>query len=208
MTGALIDLEEHLNALDAKVGDGDTGSTFAAGAREIAERLERQQLPLNDLPTLFALIGERLTVVMGRLQRGIDVYLLHRCRAEAGARRQRGRGAERRSGTDEVLRRADEGDRTMIDALQPALAALLAEPENLQAAFAAGAGRADRTCQSSKAGAGRASYLNSESLLGNMDPGRHAVAMVFKALADAKPSPVALATRGDVAPPKSRSGKA
>jgi dihydroxyacetone kinase len=30
---------------------------------------------------------------------------------------------------------ADEGDRTMIDALQPALAALLAEPENLQAAF-------------------------------------------------------------------------
>ncbi|MDI4577506.1 DAK2 domain-containing protein, partial [Escherichia coli] len=65
VTGALIDLEEHLNALDAKVGDGDTGSTFAAGAREIAERLERQQLPLNDLPTLFALIGERLTVVMG-----------------------------------------------------------------------------------------------------------------------------------------------
>ena len=36
VTGALIDLEEHLNALDAKVGDGDTGSTFAAGAREIA----------------------------------------------------------------------------------------------------------------------------------------------------------------------------
>jgi hypothetical protein len=30
---------------------------------------------------------------------------------------------------------ADEGDRTMIDALQPALAALLAEPENLQAAL-------------------------------------------------------------------------
>ena len=79
---------------------------------------------------------------------------------------------------------ADEGDRTMIDALQPALAALLAEPENLQAAFAAAQAGADRTCQSSKAGAGRASYLNSESLLGNMDPGAHAVAMVFKALAE------------------------
>lgn len=71
----------------------------------------------------------------------------------------------------------------MIDALQPAPAALLAEPENLQAAAAAQAG-ADRTCQSSKAGAGRASYLNSDSLLGNMDPGAHAVAMVFKALAE------------------------
>ena len=74
--------------------------------------------------------------------------------------------------------------RDRIDALQPALAALLAEPDNLQAAFAAAQAGADRTCQSSKAGAGRASYLNSESLLGNMDPGAHAVAMVFKALAE------------------------
>lgn len=104
VTGALIDLEEHLNALDAKVGDGDTGSTFAAGAREIAERLERQQLPERSANALRA---DRRTPDGGdgRLQRGIDVYLLHRCRAEAGARRQRGRGAERRSGTDEVLRR-------------------------------------------------------------------------------------------------------
>ena len=65
VTSTLSGLETHLNALDAKVGDGDTGSTFAAGAREIAALLQRQQLPLNDLPTLFALIGERLTVVMG-----------------------------------------------------------------------------------------------------------------------------------------------
>ena len=96
VTGALIDLEEHLNALDAKVGDGDTGSTFAAGAREIAAERSAN-----------ALRADRRTPDGGdgRLQRGIDVYLLHRCRAEAGARRQRGRGAERRSGTDEVLRR-------------------------------------------------------------------------------------------------------
>jgi dihydroxyacetone kinase len=50
VTGTLVGLEDHLNALDAKVGDGDTGSTFAAGAREIADLLQRQQLPLNDLP--------------------------------------------------------------------------------------------------------------------------------------------------------------
>ncbi|MBJ5876262.1 DAK2 domain-containing protein, partial [Salmonella enterica subsp. enterica serovar Derby] len=65
VTATLSDLETHLNALDAKVGDGDTGSTFAAGAREIASLLHRQQLPLDNLATLFALIGERLTVVMG-----------------------------------------------------------------------------------------------------------------------------------------------
>ncbi|OSY22967.1 glycerone kinase [Klebsiella pneumoniae] len=184
VTGALIDLEEHLNALDAKVGDGDTGSTFAAGAREIAERLERQQLPLNDLPTLFALIGERLTVVMG----GSSGVLMSIFFTAAGQKL--GQGASVAEALNAGLGQmkfyggADEGDRTMIDALQPALAALLAEPDNLQAAFAAAQAGADRTCQSSKAGAGRASYLNSESLLGNMDPGAHAVAMVFKALAE------------------------
>jgi dihydroxyacetone kinase len=37
----LVDLENRLNALDAKVGDGDTGSTFAEGAREIIHLLEQ-----------------------------------------------------------------------------------------------------------------------------------------------------------------------
>ena len=184
VTGTLSDLEAHLNALDAKVGDGDTGSTFAAGAREIADLLQRQQLPLNDLPTLFALIGERLTVVMG----GSSGVLMSIFFTAAGQKL--GQGASVAEALNAGLEQmkfyggADEGDRTMIDALQPALAALLAEPENLQAAFAAAQAGADRTCQSGKAGAGRASYLNSDSLLGNMDPGAHAVAMVFKALAE------------------------
>ena len=120
VTGALIDLEEHLNALDAKVGDGDTGSTFAAGAREIAERLERQQLPLNDLPTLFALIGERLTVVMG----GSSGVLMSIFFTAAGQKL--GQGASVAEALNAGLEQmkfyggADEGDRTMIDALQPA----------------------------------------------------------------------------------------
>ena len=184
VTSTLSGLETHLNALDAKVGDGDTGSTFAAGARAIAALLQRQQLPLNDLPTLFALIGERLTVVMG----GSSGVLMSIFFTAAGQKL--GQGASVAEALNAGLGQmkfyggADEGDRTMIDALQPALAALLAEPDNLQAAFAAAQAGADRTCQSSKAGAGRASYLNSESLLGNMDPGAHAVAMVFKALAE------------------------
>ncbi|BCQ47202.1 hypothetical protein ERHA55_47290 [Erwinia rhapontici] len=36
----LIGLESELNQLDAKVGDGDTGSTFAAGARSVVEASE------------------------------------------------------------------------------------------------------------------------------------------------------------------------
>ncbi|CAM3462420.1 Dihydroxyacetone kinase [Klebsiella spallanzanii] len=183
VTSTLSDLEADLNALDAKVGDGDTGSTFAAGAREIAGLLQRRQLPLDNLATLFALIGERLTVVMG----GSSGVLISIFFTAAGQK------LEQRASVAEALNAglaqmkfyggADEGDRTMIDALQPALAALLAEPENLQAAFAAAQAGADRTLHASKANAGRASYLNSDSLRGNMDPGAHAVAMVFKALA-------------------------
>ena len=184
VTSTLSGLETHLNALDAKVGDGDTGSTFAAGARAIAALLQRQQLPLNDLPTLFALIGERLTVVMG----GSSGVLMSIFFTAAGQKLEQGASMAEalNAGLGQMIfyGGADEGDRTMIDALQPALAALLAEPDHLQAAFAAAQAGADRTCQSSKAGAGRASYLNSESLLGNMDPGAHAVAMVFKALAE------------------------
>lgn len=182
-TGTLSGLEADLNALDAKVGDGDTGSTFAAGARDIADLLQRRQLPLANLATLFALIGERLTVVMG----GSSGVLMSIFFTAAGQKLEQGASVAEALNAGLAQMKfyggADEGDRTMIDALQPALAALLAEPDNLQAAFTAAQAGADRTLHASKAGAGRASYLNSDSLRGNMDPGAHAVAMVFKALA-------------------------
>lgn len=183
VTGTLSGLEADLNALDAKVGDGDTGSTFAAGARDIADLLHRRQLPLANLSTLFALIGERLTVVMG----GSSGVLMSIFFTAAGQKLEQGASVAEALNAGLAQMKfyggADEGDRTMIDALQPALAALLAEPDNLQAAFTAAQAGADRTLHASKAGAGRASYLNSDSLRGNMDPGAHAVAMVFKALA-------------------------
>ncbi|OUF43219.1 dihydroxyacetone kinase [Pluralibacter gergoviae] len=184
VTGTLDGLEAELNALDAKVGDGDTGSTFAAGAREIARLLEAKQLPLDDLPVLFALIGERLTVVMGGSS-GVLMSIFFTAAGQALAQ-----GESIASALNAGLKQmkfyggADEGDRTMIDALQPALASLLAEPGVLQKAFEAAEAGAERTRNAAKANAGRASYLNSDSLIGNMDPGAHAVARVFKALAE------------------------
>ena len=184
VTGTLSGLEADLNALDAKVGDGDTGSTFAAGARDIADLLQRRQLPLANLATLFALIGERLTVVMG----GSSGVLMSIFFTAAGQKLEQGASVAEALNAGLAQMKfyggADEGDRTMIDALQPALASLLAAPDNLQAAFAAAEAGAESTLHASKANAGRASYLNSDSLLGNMDPGAHAVAMVFKALAE------------------------
>jgi dihydroxyacetone kinase len=74
---------------------------------------------------------------------------------------------------------AQEGDRTMIDALAPALDAL---EGGLAAAAAAARQGANATAGITRARAGRASYLSAESLAGHNDPGAEAVALLFERL--------------------------
>ncbi|MEZ6878274.1 dihydroxyacetone kinase subunit DhaK [Enterobacter sp. KBR-315C3_2022] len=180
VTQTLLDLENRLNALDAKVGDGDTGSTFAQGARDIAQRLEKNQLPLNDLPKLLLLVGERLATVMG----GSSGVLMSIFFTAAGQKLHDGKPLAEAllDGLAQMKHYggADLGERTLIDALQPALEALQ-KGDPKAAAKAAQAG-ADATAKMEKAGAGRSSYVNKENLDGVMDPGAVAVAEVFYAL--------------------------
>ena len=77
---------------------------------------------------------------------------------------------------------AKPGDRTMIDALEPALAALASGKSLAEAAAAARAG-ADATAKMPSARAGRASYVSASNLSGVIDPGAEAVATLFEALA-------------------------
>lgn len=177
----LIQLENRLNALDAKVGDGDTGSTFALGARDIADLLDKGELPLNNSAQLLQLVGDRLAMVMG----GSSGVLMSIFFTAAGQSLQRGDAL-----ADALLKGlaqmkqyggADLGDRTLIDALQPALEAL--RDKDLPAAAHAAKAGAEKTASMQKAGAGRASYVNSQNLAGVTDPGAVAVADVFAALA-------------------------
>ena len=184
VTQTLIQLENRLNALDAKVGDGDTGSTFAQGARDIAQRLEKKQLPLNDVSTLLLLVGERLATVMG----GSSGVLMSIFFTAAGQTLHDGQPLPEAllSGLAQMKQYggADLGDRTLIDALQPALEAL--QKGDLQAAAQAASAGAGATANMVKAGAGRSSYVNKENLEGVTDPGAVAVAEVFKAMTAAK----------------------
>lgn len=184
VTKTLIQLENRLNALDAKVGDGDTGSTFAQGAREIAQRLEENNLPLNDVSTLLLLVGERLATVMG----GSSGVLMSIFFTAAGQKLHDGQSLAGAllSGLAQMKQYggADLGDRTLIDALQPALETL--QKNDLQAAAQAAQQGAEATARMGKAGAGRSSYVNKENLDGVMDPGAVAVAEVFKAMVEAK----------------------
>ena len=176
---ALIAAEGELNALDAKVGDGDTGSTFAGGARAIRDHLDT--LPLAEPGALCEALSRRLARSSG----GSSGVLLSIFFAAVGGAL--GENASWAAAITHGIARmqvhggAKAGDRTMLDALIPAAAAL--EHGSLAEAVAAARKGAAATAAMRKAGAGRSTYLAEASLEGHPDPGAVAIAIAFEALA-------------------------
>ncbi|WP_411034144.1 dihydroxyacetone kinase subunit DhaK [Shinella sp. BYT-45] len=174
----LIAAEQDLNALDAKSGDGDTGSTLAGAARALISAMDR--LPLSDHTQLLRAIGQELSQTMG----GSSGVLLAIFFAAAGDGASS--GLPMREALRAGLARMQEiggarvGDRTMVDALSPALDAL---GESMAAAAAAARKGADFTSTLTRAKAGRAAYINARQLEGHVDPGAEAVARLFEHLA-------------------------
>ncbi len=175
----LIEAEADLNALDAKSGDGDTGSTLAGAARALIGALDR--LPLADHTQLFRAIGQELTQTMG----GSSGVLLAIFFTAAGDAASSGLSmvTSLKAGLERMQRigGAQLGDRTMVDALKPALDEL-ATKGFAEAAAAARTGAA-LTATIVHAKAGRASYINAGQLEGHVDPGAEAVARLFERLA-------------------------
>jgi triose/dihydroxyacetone kinase / FAD-AMP lyase (cyclizing) len=178
----LIAAEVELNRLDARVGDGDTGSTLATGARSILDNLGA--MPLLDAGATSAAIGRALAASMG----GSSGVLMSIFFTAAAAALEAGSNlpAALLKGLDRVrfYGGAEPGDRTMIDALAPALAAL--EKNGLEAAVLAAREGAEATRSMTKAKAGRSSYLAEHDLDGTVDPGAMAVAVVFEAIGRAR----------------------
>ena len=182
MCEALIAQEPHLNALDARVGDGDTGTTFAVAGRAVLSAIDT--LPLAAHDRLCAAIGRRLSENMG----GTSGVLLSIFAAAAG--RALGAGASWPAALREGLNQmrfyggAAPGDRTMLDALTPAVAAL-ERGAGLNAAARAARAGAEATASMTSARAGRSSYLAASELEGVVDPGAAAIATAFEAVAAA-----------------------
>lgn len=174
----LIAAEADLNQLDARAGDGDTGSTLASAARALLAAMD--ELPLADHSQLCRAIGLELSQTMG----GSSGVLLAIFFAAAGDAASSGMSLTDALGAGLARMReiggAAPGDRTMVDALEPALASL-ARGGLASAARAAREG-ADRTATMTRAKAGRSAYLNPDQLRGHADPGAEAVARLFEAL--------------------------
>ena len=177
--GKLLSLEAELNRLDARTGDGDTGSTVAAGARSIESRIAT--LPLANPAATLGAIGATLATSMG----GSSGVLLSIFFTAAGQALADGKPAAEALlsalGRMAFYGGARPGDRTMVDALDPALRAF-AIGSLAEAARSARAG-ADATKTMTKAKAGRSAYIGERDLHGVPDPGAEAVAAVFEALA-------------------------
>ena len=169
--------EAALNALDARSGDGDTGSTLATAAHALEDALDR--LPLADLTQLFRAVGMELSQTMGGSS-GVLLAIFFTATGDASAKGHDPVEALQ-AGLDRVreVGGAARGDRTMIDALEPALAAL---PGGLDEAARAAREGADATAGIARARAGRAAYIAENKLAGLNDPGAEAVARLFEGL--------------------------
>lgn len=173
----MISLESDLNALDAKSGDGDTGSTLSGAAHALIDAVD--QLPLSDHTQLYRAIGLELSQTMGGSS-GVLLAIFFAAAGDAASSGLTMRDALR-AGLERMqqIGGAKLGDRTMVDALQPALDAL---DHGLSAAAEAARTGANHTATLLVAKAGRAAYVNAGNLQGHIDPGAEAVARLFEAL--------------------------
>ena len=184
---------DYLTELDSAIGDADHGANMARGMTAVMEKLgaERSRRRRRAVQ-----VGRHDPRDLGRRRQRSP--LRHVLPADGHDRRRRstafdGAGARRglRAGLDGVVARgkAEAGDKTMFDAMAPALDAFDAArregsiPEAAAAAFAAAEDGRDAT-EPLVARKGRASYLGERSA-GHLDPGATSTALLFQALADA-----------------------
>jgi triose/dihydroxyacetone kinase / FAD-AMP lyase (cyclizing) len=190
-TQALIEAGPRLTEMDQAVGDGDLGISLERGSRAVREALPTYSLddPAATLHALAVTLQRSLGGTSGPL------YATFFLRASAGL----GRGAADdaqtwatafRAGCAAIaeLGGAAPGDRTMLDALLPAEAAIQSGASSRRAradvlrSAAAAAAEGARATANMFPRSGRSSYLG-ERVLGYPDPGAEAVAVILDALA-------------------------
>ena len=187
----VVENQQYLTELDSAIGDADHGSNMARGMNAVAEKLETPEA----VDSLFKTVGMTLVSSVGGASGPLYGTFFLRIGTTAGAVTELDAGtlsAALRAGLAGVVARgkAEPGDKTMLDAMLPALDALDASiaagadlADASAAAFtAAQAGRDDT--EDLVARKGRASYLGERSA-GHLDPGATSTVYLFQALAGA-----------------------
>jgi phosphoenolpyruvate---glycerone phosphotransferase subunit DhaL len=180
---ALVDREaERLTALDSPIGDADHGSNLQRGFAAVTAALEKEA---PDTPgAVLTLAGRQLISTVGGASGPLYGTLLRRTGKALGDAGEVSEGEfaqALRAGVDAVmtLGGAAPGDKTMIDALVPAVDALADGFAAARSAAEEGA-LATTPLQARK---GRASYLGERSI-GHQDPGATSSALLIASLAE------------------------
>jgi dihydroxyacetone kinase-like protein len=181
-----------LTRLDAAIGDGDHGTNMSRGFRAVLQRLDG--LTDKDFSSVFRAVSMALIGKVGGAAGPLygSFYLgMGKQLGSAEEATDADLAAALRAGYDAVVARgkAQVGDKTMLDAWDPALRALdeaIAEGVELGPALdraGAAAGEGVKATIPMIARKGRASYLGERSR-DHQDPGATSSHLILQALAD------------------------
>ena len=189
---------DHLTQLDAAIGDGDHGMNMMRGMRAVTAALADGD-PGAPPGKRLILAGKTLVSTVGGASGPLWGSALRHGGRELGDTPVLDGAALVEVLTAALaavqdLGAAEPGDKTMVDALSPALATLrerLDAGDPLEAALAAAAAAADEGARATtpmQARKGRASYLGERSV-GHQDPGATSTALIVRALGSALVAP-------------------
>ncbi|WP_337004663.1 MULTISPECIES: dihydroxyacetone kinase subunit DhaL [unclassified Microbacterium] len=190
---AVTEKRDWLTELDSAIGDADHGANMARGMSAVAEKLSAGTPATVD--DLLKTVGMTLVSSVGGASGPLYGTFFLRMGMTAGPVTELdgpGLAAALRAGLEGIVARgkAEAGDKTMFDAMAPAvdafdaaLAAGSSIPEAATAAAAAADVGRDATLPL-VARKGRASYLGERSA-GHLDPGAASTAILFETLAAA-----------------------
>lgn len=187
----VIEHEEFLTAIDQRIGDGDHGINMALGFKEVRRKLELEAH--ENVNEVFQCVGMTLLDTMGGAsgvlfgtvfisgivglepQKDIDLSTFARIfQSSSAALKKRGK--------------AKVGDKTMIDAFEPATLALLSAADiglSFTEALTLAAEKAREGMEKTKqyvARFGRAKSYG-EAAIGHADAGAVSVSLIFQAMA-------------------------
>jgi dihydroxyacetone kinase-like protein len=181
---------DYLTQLDAAIGDADHGTNMDRGFAAVVEKLQGA----DDLPPgkLLTTAGSTLVSTVGGASGPLWGTALRRAGRSLGDAEDFD-GPDLAAALDAALEgvvelgAAQEGDKTMVDALAPAVRALREELDGggtVASALAAARAAAEEGMRATvpmQASKGRASYLGERSI-GHQDPGATSTALILAAL--------------------------
>ncbi|MGA2498077.1 MAG: dihydroxyacetone kinase subunit DhaL [Tepidisphaeraceae bacterium] len=186
----LRDNHELLSKLDAATGDGDHGTTMKRVAEAILEGVQGSSPPT--LGTLLETVGwSVMSVDGGSTSPLLGSFFMGMSEAAAG--KEQANAADLAAIFEAGLAKlrtqtaAKPGDKTMVDALVPAVAALSAVGATVPQAMAKAAEAAAQGAESTKAMQakfGRARNLGARTI-GLVDPGATSISLMFAGFRDA-----------------------